>query len=211
MDAAMIDHTLLKPDATAEQIRQLCAEAAAHGFASVCVNGRWVPLAAELLSGSPVMVCTVVGFPLGAMASQAKAAETRIAVSQGADEIDMVMDVGGLISGDDQSVIEDIRAVVEAAAGRPVKVIIETCLLTDDQKRRACELAMRAGAAFVKTSTGMSTGGATEHDVRLMRGVVGDRLGVKASGGIRDRRTAEAMVAAGANRIGASASVVIVG
>lgn len=208
--AGRIDHTALKADTTRDEVEKLCAEALAHGFASVCVNTRWVPLAAEKLAGSPVMVCTVVGFPLGAMAREAKAAETEIAVRAGADEIDMVMDLGAMLSGDLPAVYEDMVAVARAAAGRPVKVILETCLLDDEQKAIACLLAVRAGLAYVKTSTGMSTGGATEADIRLMRAMVGDELGVKASGAIRDRATAEAMLAAGADRVGASASVAIV-
>ena len=208
--AGRIDHTLLKADATQEAVEKLCAEAADNGFASVCVNTRWVPLAAETLADSPAMVCTVVGFPLGAMSRRAKAYETKIAVEEGADEIDMVMDIGGMLSGDIAGVYEDMRGVVDAADGRPVKVIFETCLLNDEQKAIACLLAVRAGVAYVKTSTGMSTGGATEDDIRLMRAMVGDDLGVKASGAIRDRATAEAMIAAGADRVGASASVEIV-
>lgn len=208
--AGRIDHTLLKADATQVDVEQLCAEAAANSFASVCVNTRWVPLAAESLAKSPVMVCTVVGFPLGAMTRRAKAAETAIAVEEGADEIDMVMDIGGLRSGDLAGVYEDMAGVAAAADGRPVKVILETCLLTDEQKAIACLLALRAGLAYVKTSTGMSSGGATEADIALMRAMVGDELGVKASGSIRDRATAEAMLAAGADRVGASASVAIV-
>ncbi len=208
--AGRIDHTLLKADATQVAVEQLCAEAADNGFASVCVNTRWVPLAAESLRNSDAMVCTVVGFPLGAMARRAKAAETAIAVEEGADEIDMVLDVGGMLSGDLAGVYEDILGVVDAAAGRPVKVILETCLLNDVQKAAACLLSDRAGAAYVKTSTGMSTGGATAADIELMRTVVGDALGVKASGGIRTREDAETMIAAGADRVGASASVAIV-
>lgn len=209
--AGRIDHTLLKADATQTAVEQVCAQAREHGFASVCVNPRWVPLAAETLAGSDVMVCTVVGFPLGAMAHRAKAAETAIAVAEGADEVDMVLDIGGLLSGDLAGVYEDMVGVADAADGRPVKVILETCLLTDEQKVIACLLALRSPVAYVKTSTGMSTGGATEADIRLMRAVVGDVLGVKASGAVRDRATAEAMVAAGADRVGASASVTIVG
>lgn len=208
--AGRIDHTLLKADATADAVEHLCQEAADNGFASVCVNTRWVPLAAETLADSPVMVCTVVGFPLGAMTRLAKAAETKITVAEGADEVDMVMDIGGMLSGDLAGVYEDMRGVVDAADGRPVKVILETCLLTDEQKAIACLLAVRAGIAYVKTSTGMSTGGATEADIALMRAMVGEALGVKASGAIRDRSTAEAMIAAGADRVGASASVEIV-
>lgn len=208
--AGRIDHTLLKADATATAVEKLCAEAAENGFASVCVNTRWVPLAAETLADSDVMVCTVVGFPLGAMTRLAKAQETKITVAEGADEVDMVMDIGGMLSGDLAGVYEDMRGVVDAADERPVKVILETCLLNDEQKAIACLLAVRAGIAYVKTSTGMSTGGATEADIALMRAMVGDALGVKASGAIRDRATAEAMIAAGADRVGASASVEIV-
>lgn len=203
-----IDHTLLKADATREAVEQVCDEAAEHGFASVCVNSRWVPLVSARLAGR-AMTCTVVGFPLGAMSAKAKAAETAFAVADGADEVDMVIDIGALRSGDLRAVYDDIRGVVEAADGRPVKVIIETCLLTDEQKAVACLLSARAGAAYVKTSTGFSTGGATAPDIALMRAAVGDELGVKASGGVRTRADAEAMVAAGADRIGASASIAI--
>ena len=206
--AGRIDHTLLKADATLAAIQALCDEARAHRFASVCVNSRWVPTAAEQLAGSGVMVCTVVGFPLGAMTRLAKAEEARITVAEGAQEVDMVLDVGGVLSGDLAGAYEDIRGVV-AAAGVPVKVILETCLLTDEQKAIACLLAVRAGAAYVKTSTGFSAGGATVEDVALMRACVGDALGVKASGGIHTREEAEAMIAAGADRIGASASIAI--
>ena len=206
--ANRIDHTLLHADATQSEIEELCDEARSYGFASVCINTRWVPTAAEALAGSDVMVCTVVGFPLGAMTRLAKAEEARITVAEGAQEVDMVIDVGALLSGDLAGVYEDIRGVV-AAAGVPVKVILETCLLTDEQKAVACLLAMRAGAAYVKTSTGFSTGGATTDDIALMRACVGDALGVKASGGIHARDEAEAMLAAGADRIGASASMAI--
>ncbi|HEX5144880.1 MAG TPA: deoxyribose-phosphate aldolase [Mycobacterium sp.] len=208
--AGRIDHTLLKADATAAAIATLCDEAAAHGFASVCVNTRWVPTAAKLLAASPVMVCTVVGFPLGAMASQAKAEEARIAVSQGADEVDMVIDIGALLSGLLSDVYEDMRAVVAASAPAPVKVILETSLLDDEQKAIACLIALRSGVAYVKTSTGFGGGGATVADIALMRKAVGDKLGVKASGAVRTRQDAETMLAAGADRIGASASVAIV-
>lgn len=206
--ANRIDHTLLHADATQAEIEELCEEAAGHGFASVCVNTRWVPTAAEALAESDVLVCTVVGFPLGAMTRRAKAEEARIAVAEGAQEVDMVMDIGALLSGDLAGVYEDMRGVV-AAAGVPVKVILETCLLTDEQKAAACLLAVRAGAAYVKTSTGFSTGGATADDIALMRACVGDALGVKASGGIHTREEAESMIAAGADRIGASASIAI--
>ena len=206
--AGRIDHTLLKPDATQDAIEQVCDEAAEHGFASVCVNSRWVPLVSARLAGR-AMTCTVVGFPLGAMSAKAKAAETAIAVADGADEVDMVIDIGALRSGDLRAVYDDIRGVVEAADGRPVKVILETCLLDDEQKAIGCLLAARAGAAYVKTSTGFSTGGASVDDIALMREAVGDELGVKASGGVRTRADAEAMIGAGADRIGASASIAI--
>ena len=208
--AGYIDHTVLAADATKERIESLCREAAEYGFASVCVNSCWVPLAARLLEGSTSKVCTVVGFPLGAMESDAKAYEARKAVENGADEIDMVINVGFLKSGMTDEVLEDIKAVRKACEGHTLKVIIETCLLSDEEKRIACELSAKAGADYVKTSTGFSTGGATAEDVRLMRSVVGDRLGVKASGGIRDYKTALAMIEAGASRIGASAGVRIV-
>lgn len=204
-----IDHTILGATATAPDVSAVCAEAREHGFASVCVNSRWVPLVAAELAESGVLTCTVVGFPLGAMSAEAKAAETQIAVASGADEVDMVISVGDLKDGNYAAVMADIRGVVVAAAGRPVKVIIETCLLDDVEKVVACLLSIRAGAAYVKTSTGMSTGGATEADVALMRAVVGDDLGVKASGGIRTAEAAQAMIAAGADRIGASASIAI--
>lgn len=209
--AGRIDHTILAPGATRADVERVCGEALEHRFASVCVNSRWVPLVSSALQGSGVLTCSVVGFPLGAMSSHAKAAETRDAVGNGADEIDMVLDVGDLKGGDLQAVEADIAAVVHAAQGRPVKVIIETCLLDDDEKVLACLLAVRAGAAYVKTSTGFSTAGATVEDIALMRAVVGDALGVKASGGVRTTADAEAMIAAGADRIGASASVAIVG
>lgn len=214
--ARLIDHTALKAETTVEQIETLCAEARKHCFASVCVNPVHVARSARLLSGSPVAVCTVVGFPLGATTSQIKAAETEGAIRDGATEIDMVLAVGLLKSGDTDAVERDIRAVVEAAKGpraaRPalVKVILETVLLTDEEKVIACVLAQNAGADFVKTSTGFNKGGATQNDVALMRRVVGDRMGVKASGGVRSADDVEAMVASGASRIGASASVAIV-
>lgn len=207
--AGMIDHTLLKADATPEAVRRLCAEARQWHFASVCVNGSYVELAAQELEGSGVKVCTVVGFPLGAASSAAKAAEARDAVERGADEVDMVLNVGRLKAGDDAYVRDDVAAVRKAADGRTLKVILETCLLTDAEKERACRICKEAGADFVKTSTGFSSGGATEADVALMRAAVGPDRGVKASGGIRTRSDAERMVAAGASRIGASASVAI--
>lgn len=209
--AAKIDHTLLKADATRADILRVCEEAKTYHTASVCVNAFWVPAVAEALAGSGVKTCCVVGFPLGAMSSAAKAFEAREAVAAGAQEVDMVLNVG-LARGDEWDAVEaDIAAVVQAAGQATVKVILETCLLTDAQKRRACEAAKAAGAGFVKTSTGFSTGGATEADVRLMREAVGPEMGVKASGGIRTREDAERMLAAGASRIGASATGKIVG
>lgn len=208
--AKYIDHTLLAADATKERIEELCREAAEHHFASVCVNSCWVREASALLDGTGVHVCTVVGFPLGAMETKAKAEEAAIAVSNGADEIDMVLNIGFLKSGMDSEVLEDIKAVREACRGRILKVIIETCLLSDEEKVRACILSKEAGADFVKTSTGFSRGGAEVHDVALMHRTVGGSLGVKASGGIRDLDTAMAMIEAGATRIGASAGVAIV-
>ena len=209
--AAMIDHTLLKPEATRDQIIKVCQEAVAYRFASVCVNPYWVPLVAEQLKGSPVKVCTVIGFPLGANTSATKALETAEAVNAGATEVDMVINIGALKSGQVDVVRADIKAVVQAAKPKAlVKVIIETCLLTDEEKVTACRLAKEAGADFVKTSTGFSTGGATVADIALMRKTVGPDMGVKASGGIRDVAAARAMVEAGATRIGASASTAIV-
>ena len=208
--AAMIDHTLLKPEATPAQIEKLCAEAAEYHFASVCVNLVYIPLAARLLKGTGVKVCCVVGFPLGAIAPEQKAAEAASCAAMGAEELDMVIHVGAAKAGDWALVQRDIEGVVKAAAGHTVKVIIETCLLTDEEKVKACEAAKAAGAHFVKTSTGFSTGGATTHDIALMRKTVGPEMGVKASGGIRDYATAMAMIEAGANRIGASAGIAIV-
>ena len=208
--AAMIDHTLLKPEATPAQIEKLCAEAAEYHFASVCVNPVYIPLAARLLKGTGVKVCCVVGFPLGAIAPEQKAAEAASCAAMGAEELDMVIHVGAAKAGDWALVQRDIEGVVKAAAGHTVKVIIETCLLTDEEKVKACEAAKAAGAHFVKTSTGFSTGGATTHDIALMRKTVGPEMGVKASGGIRDYATAVAMIEAGANRIGASAGIAIV-
>lgn len=209
--AQMIDHTLLKPEATEQEILKLCEEAKAHGFASVCVNPYFVKTAAQALQGSPVKVCIVIGFPLGATDARVKAYETKLAIEDGAQEVDMVINIGALKSGDDEVVERDIQAVVEAAKERAlVKVILETCLLTDEEIVRACELAKKAGADFVKTSTGFSSGGATVEAVRLMRQAVGESLGVKASGGIRDYETAKAMIDAGATRIGASAGIKIV-
>jgi len=208
--ASMIDHTLLKPEATPAQIEKLCAEAAEYHFASVCVNPVYIPLAARLLKGTGVKVCCVVGFPLGAIAPEQKAAEAASCAAMGAEELDMVIHVGAAKAGDWALVQRDIEGVVKAAAGHTVKVIIETCLLTDEEKVKTCEAAKAAGAHFVKTSTGFSTGGATTHDIALMRKTVGPEMGVKASGGIRDYETAMAMIEAGANRIGASAGIAIV-
>lgn len=208
--ASMIDHTLLKPDARVEDIRRLCEEAKEYGFASVCVNGSFVETAVRELKGSGVKVCTVIGFPLGACSSETKAFEAGDAASRGAGELDMVIAVGRLLSGDEDYVRKDIRGVVEAAGkDAVVKVILETCLLNDEMKILGCRLAEEGGARFVKTSTGFSSGGAAVEDIVLMRRTVGGRLGVKASGGIRTRHDAEVMIAAGANRIGASASVAI--
>jgi deoxyribose-phosphate aldolase len=206
-----IDHTLLKAQALEEENKSLCSEAKEHGFYAVCVNSCHVQLAVRELSGSSIKVAAVVGFPLGASHSGAKACETEIAVSDGASEIDMVLNIGALIEGRFQYVESDIKAVVEAAkkGGAIVKVILETCLLTDEEVNKACEISESAGAAFVKTSTGFSTGGATAHHVRLMKDTVGDRLMVKASGGIRDKAKALEMIEAGADRIGASASIEI--
>ncbi len=210
--AALIDHTILKPEAARDDIVRLCAEARQYGFASVCLNPYWAPLAAAELAGSPVKVCAVAGFPLGATSTAAKAAETAEAVRAGAREIDMVINVGALRSGECDAVRADIHQVVRAshAGGAIVKVIIEAALLTDEQKVAACLLAKEAGADFVKTSTGFGPGGATAQDVALMRRTVGPVMGVKAAGGIRTLEDLESMVAAGATRIGASAGVKIV-
>ena len=208
--AKTIDHTLLKPTATAEQVRELCAEARANHFASVCVNPCWVPLVAKELNNSDVLVCTVIGFPLGANPTDIKVEETKWAVKNGAQEVDMVINIGALKGGDYKTVEEDIRAVVKAAGKATVKVIIETCFLSNDEKRIACEAAMKAGAHFVKTSTGFGTGGATVEDVKLMRKTVGDTMKVKASGGVRSYHDAIAMLDAGADRIGTSSGVAIV-
>ncbi len=207
----MIDHTLLKPDATPDQIAQLCFEARKYGFASVCINPAWVKLCAQLLSGSPVKTCTVIGFPLGATAPEVKVFECRNALDHGATEIDMVINIGALKSRDLELVARDIRGVVAAAHARGaiVKVIIEAVLLSDEEKTIACLLSKEAGADFVKTSTGFAGGGATVHDVALMRRVVGPEMGVKAAGGVRTYADAESMIKAGATRIGASAGVKI--
>ena len=200
----LIDHTLLKQDATPEQIMKLCLEAKEFDFMSVCVNPAYVPLAHELLKDSDVKVCTVIGFPLGMNLTKTKVEEAMLAVNQGADEVDMVINVGMLKSENDEYVENEIRLIKESINGKLLKVIIETCLLTDDEKVRACLAAKRAGADFVKTSTGFSTGGATVHDVELMRKTVGEEMGVKASGGVRTHEDLLAMVEAGANRIGTS-------
>ncbi|WLR51368.1 deoxyribose-phosphate aldolase [Bacillus tianshenii] len=209
--AKMIDHTLLKPESQKDQVVTLANEAKEHGFASVCVNPTWVEVAADILKGSDVLVCTVIGFPLGATTPEVKAFETKNAIENGAQEIDMVINVGALKDGNDVLVERDIRAVVEAAKGKAlVKVIIETCLLTDEEKVRACELSVKAGADYVKTSTGFAGGGATVEDIALMRKTVGPDIGVKASGGVRSYEDAQAMIDAGATRIGASSGIAIV-
>jgi deoxyribose-phosphate aldolase len=207
--AFLIDHTLLKPNATQEEVGKLCEEAKRFCFASVCVNPAYVPLASQLLRGSGVRVCTVIGFPLGSTTPTVKAIEARDAMANGADEIDMVINVGALKSGNHALVLDDIRAVRDATRGKVLKVIIETAYLTKEEKVKACELSKQAGADFVKTSTGFGPGGATVEDIALMRAVVGPDMGVKASGGIRDQETALKMVEAGATRIGASASISI--
>lgn len=204
-----IDHTLLKPDASQEQIETLIEEAKKYDFASVCVNPTWVNFAAQALKATYVKVCTVIGFPLGANTPELKAFETSDAIQNGANEIDMVINIGALKSRNFDLVERDIRAVVESAKGTLVKVIIETCLLTDDEKVKACQIAQKAGADFVKTSTGFSTGGATVEDVALMRKTVGPDMGVKASGGARSYEDALAFIKAGATRIGASSGVAI--
>jgi deoxyribose-phosphate aldolase len=210
--AALIDHTILKPEATRNDVIKICREAREYRFASVCVNPYWVPLVKAELAGSPVKVCTVVGFPLGATSTEAKVAETAAALRAGAQEIDMVINVGALRSGDTDAVKSDIQSIVRVAheAGAIVKVILETALLDDTQKTVASKICKSAGADFVKTSTGFSTAGATVHDIALMRAAVGPNIGVKASGGIRTLQDVQAMTAAGATRIGASASVKIV-
>ncbi len=209
--ASMIDHTLLKAEATKEQIEKLCAEAKEFGFASVCVNPTWVKYCSELLQDSNVLVCTVIGFPLGANTTAVKVFEAKDAIANGAQEVDMVINIGALKDQNFELVQSDIAAVVEAAKGSAiVKVIIETCLLNEEEKVKACELSVAAGADFVKTSTGFSTGGATAEDIALMRKTVGPELGVKASGGVRSLEDMQKMVEAGATRIGASSGVAIV-
>ncbi|MGZ3901237.1 MAG: deoxyribose-phosphate aldolase [Bacteroidia bacterium] len=206
----MIDHTLLKPDATKKQIETLCNEAREYKFFSVCVNPAWVSTSKELLKGSGVKVCTVIGFPLGATTTETKAFETKNAIDHGAEEVDMVINIGALKDKNNELVETDIRAVVEAAKGKALtKVIIETSLLTKEEKIRACELSVKAGADYVKTSTGFSAGGATVEDIELMRKTVGPDIGVKASGGVRSREDAQNMIQAGATRIGASSGVAI--
>jgi deoxyribose-phosphate aldolase len=209
--AKYIDHTLLKAEATKDQIEKLCEEAREYDFASVCVNPAWVSYAAELLKGTSVKVCTVIGFPLGATTPEVKAYETDDAIKNGATEVDMVINIGALKSGNRELVKKDIEAVVKAAEGKALtKVIIETALLTDEEKRVSCQLSKEVGADFVKTSTGFSTAGATVEDIKLMRETVGPEMGVKASGGVRNAEDAKAMIEAGATRIGASSGISIV-
>ena len=209
--AGMIDHTLLKQDATEDAIKKLCQEAIDNKFCSVCINPSYVPLCSELLEGSSVKVCTVIGFPLGATTTGSKVFEADEAIKNGAQEVDMVVNGGKIKSGDWDYVKNDIAKVVEVANGRAlVKVIIETCLLTDEEKVRVCEISKEVGADFVKTSTGFSTGGATVEDIALMRKTVGPDMGVKASGGVRDAEKAKALIKAGATRLGASAGIAIV-
>ncbi len=210
LSTKLFDHTILKADATRKDVKRVCDEAMAYSFCSVCVNSYYVPYVANLLHGSDVKICSVVGFPLGAMSTRAKALEARIAVMDGADEIDMVINIGALKDRDYSVVLEDIKAVKEACEDKTLKVIIETCLLNDVEKVKACELAKEAGADFVKTSTGFSTGGAKVEDVKLMRATVGPNMGVKASGGIHDNEFAKELVDAGANRLGTSATIQIV-
>jgi len=210
LSTKLFDHTILKADATRKDVKRVCDEAMAYSFCSVCVNSYYVPYVANLLHGSDVKICSVVGFPLGAMSTRAKALEAKIAVMDGADEIDMVINVGALKDRDYSVVLEDIKAVKEACGENVLKVIIETCLLTDDEKVKACELAKEAGADFVKTSTGFGSAGAKVEDVRLMRETVGPDMGVKASGGIHDKEFAKELVDAGANRLGTSATIEIV-
>ncbi|WP_221565665.1 deoxyribose-phosphate aldolase [Alkalihalobacillus sp. TS-13] len=209
--AKMIDHTALKPELTKEDIVKLAEEAKEYSFASVCVNPTWIGTAYQILKDTDVKVCTVIGFPLGASTPETKAFETKNAIENGATEVDMVINIGALKSKNYELVEKDIKAVVDAAKGKALtKVIIETCLLTDEEKKQACELSVKAGADFVKTSTGFSTGGATQEDVALMRKVVGPEIGVKASGGVRGPESAKEMIDAGATRIGASSGIAIV-
>lgn len=209
MDTKLFDHTILKADATKDAVKKICDEAKEYGFMSVCVNSFYTAYVAEQLKGTGVKTCTVVGFPLGQMSTRAKAAETAIAVEDGAEEIDMVINVGALKDKLYDVVLTDIKEVKKACGNAMLKVIIETCLLTDEEKIKACELAKEAEADYVKTSTGFSVAGARTEDVALMRKTVGNEMGVKASGGIRDRETAMAMVNAGASRLGTSATVAI--
>lgn len=209
--AGFIDHTVLKPEASRAEVARYCDEARAYGFASVCVNAVHAGFAAGHLAGSPVKTCVVIGFPLGAGGAAAKAFEASLAIAGGAQEIDMVIDIGALVEGDLARCRADLSAVREATRGTVLKVILETCLLTEAQKEAGCRLSREIGADFVKTSTGFSTGGATVDDIALMRRVVGPAMGVKASGGVRDAATAWAMIDAGATRIGASTSIAIVG
>jgi deoxyribose-phosphate aldolase len=208
--AAMIDHSLLRPNATVEELKKLCEEAIEYGFKAVCVNPVHVAEAARLLKGQGVLVCSVVGFPFGTHSPEMKASETNEVVRLGAQEVDMVLRIGALKDGKEMDVADDIRAVVRAAGGHPVKVIMETCYLTDEEKIRGCKLAVEAGASFVKTSTGFAAAGATAEDVRLMKKTVGEKIGVKAAGGIRTLEGALKMIEAGANRLGISASVAII-
>jgi deoxyribose-phosphate aldolase len=210
-ESKYIDHTLLKPDSTKTQILQLCAEAREHDFASVCVNPCWIETCAEALKGSGVMVCTVIGFPLGAMSTAAKVFEAEDAVERGADEVDMVLNIGRLKDHDDVYVADEIRRIKQAVGAHTLKVIIETCLLSDEEKVRACADIEKGGADFVKTSTGFSSAGATVADVQLLKKTVGDRLKIKAAGGVRNRADFEAMIAAGADRIGTSHGTSLVG
>lgn len=209
LNTKLFDHTILKADATKEAVAKICGEAKEHDFMSVCVNSYYTAFVADQLKNSGVKVCTVVGFPLGQMSTKAKAAEAELAVADGADEIDMVINVGALKDKEYDIVFEDIKTVKKACGQALLKVIIETCLLTDEEKVKACELAEKAGADFVKTSTGFSTGGAVAEDVALMRKTVGKDMGVKASGGIRDKETAIKMIEAGADRLGTSATISI--
>lgn len=209
LSSKLFDHTILKADATKEEVAEICREAVEHDFMSVCVNSYYTAFAAGLLKGSNVLVCTVVGFPLGQMSTAAKCAETELAVADGAEEIDMVINVGALKDQEYEAVLNDIKSVKKACRNARLKVIIETCLLTEKEKIKACELAKQAGADFVKTSTGFSKAGATAEDVELMRRTVGETMGVKASGGIRNKETAEKMIQAGANRLGTSATIEI--
>jgi len=210
-ESKYIDHTLLKPDSTKTQILQLCAEAREHDFASVCVNPCWIETCAEALKGSGVMVCTVIGFPLGAMSTAAKVFEAEDAVERGADEVDMVLNIGRLKDHDDVYVADEIRRIKQAVGAHTLKVIIETCLLSDEEKVRACADIEQGGADFVKTSTGFSSAGATVADVQLLKKTVGDRLKIKAAGGVRNRADFGAMIGAGADRIGTSHGTSLVG